>query len=52
MGNIELNKNNNFVKFKEVMSNVNKKQEKENYFGEVKNNLQEELRNAIILGKK
>ena len=52
LGNIELNKNNNFVKFKEVMSNVNKKQEKENYFGEVKNNLQEELRNAIILGKK
>ena len=52
LGNIELNKNNNFVKFKEVMSNVNKKQEKENYFGEVKKNLQDELRNAIILGKK
>jgi len=52
LGNIEMNKNNNFMKFKEVMSNVQKKQEKENYFGEVKNKLQEELSKAIILGKK
>ena len=51
LGNVELNKNNNFMKFKEVMSNVKKKQEKENYFGQVKNNLQEELSKAIILGK-
>ena len=33
------------------MSNVTKKQEKENYFGEVKSKLQEELSNAIIIGK-
>ena len=51
LGNVELNKNNNFMKFKEVMSNVKKKQEKENYFGQVKSNLQEELSKAIILGK-
>ena len=51
LGNIDVNKNNNFMKFKEVMSNVTKKQEKENYFGEVKSKLQEELSNAIIIGK-
>ena len=52
LGNIEMNKNNNFIKFQEVMSTVKKKQEKDNYFGEVKSKLQEELSNAIILGKK
>ena len=52
LGNIEVNKNNNFIKFQEVMSNVKKKQEKDNYFGEVKSKLQEELSNAIIIGKK
>ena len=52
LGNIEVSKNNNFMKFKEVMTNVKKKQEKENYFGEVKNKLQEELSKAIIIGKK
>ena len=51
LDNIEINKNNNFIKFQEVMSNVKKKKERENYFAEVKSKLQEELSNAIIIGK-
>ena len=51
LDNIEINKNNNFIKFQEVMSNVKKKKERENYFAEVKSKLQEQLSNAIIIGK-
>ena len=51
LDSVEMNKNSNFIKFQEVMSNVKKKKEKENYFAEVKSKLQEQLSNAIIIGK-
>ena len=52
LNKIDANKADIFKKFKNVISNVNKKQDKENYVNDLKNQLQNELCKALIVDKK
>ena len=52
INNIDANKADIFMKFKNVITNVNKKQEKENYVNDLKNQLQDELCKALVIDKK
>ena len=52
INNIDANKADIFMKFKNVITNVNKKQEKENYVNDLKNQLQDELCKALVIDTK
>ena len=49
LNNINSNKNELFLKIKEIMSNIDRYQEKENYVNELKSQLQEELKKSLSL---
>ena len=49
--NIDNNKTEIFMKFKDIMTNNSNKQEKDNYVNNLKTQLQDELSKALILGK-